>query len=109
MNLPGDDFLKDVVTAAEESSGMGGTAVSPQDVGMGRTNTRTRIRKAGARLGIPGLIQGVAEEGIERYVTPFITDQITNAARGAVALANDPSKFVSATAGINPYGFGGGF
>ena len=108
MNLPGDDFLRGVVDIAEESSGVG-EAVTPQDVGMKGTNTRTRIRKAGAKLGIPGLVQGIAEEGIDRYVTPWLTDRITDAARGVVALANDPGRFVQGTAGINPYGFGGGF
>ena len=108
IKLPGDDFLRGVVTAAEESSGIG-EAVTPQDVGMQGTNTRTRVRKAGAKLGITGLIQGIAEEGIDRYVTPFLTDRITDAAKGAVALANNPSRFVQGTAGINPYGFGGGF
>ena len=104
MRLPGTDFLQDVVDIAEQGSI--GAAVGPKDVGM---QGRRGRRMAGARMGVPGLIQGVAEEGIDRYVTPFLTDRITEAAQGVASLVKDPSRFVTGTAGINPYGFGGGF
>ena len=108
FQLPGDDFLKDTVTLAEEASGTG-TALKAKDVGMRHEGIRPRIRKAGAKLGVTGLIQAVAEEGIDKHVTPFLTRQITGAANGLAALARQPEKLVQATANINPYGFGGGF
>ena len=105
MQMPGDDFLQGVVDVAEEQYGIGET-VGPKDVGI---RGRPGRRFAGARLGVPGLIQGIAEEGIDRYVTPFLTDRIGEAAQGVASLVRDPSRLVAGTANINPYGFGGGF
>ena len=108
FNLPGDDFLKDVVNDAEEANGMG-VSMPAKDVGMTHQGIRPRIRQAGARLGLTGLVQGIAEEGIDKYVTPFLTDRITEAANGVATLARQPERLVQATANVNPYGFGGGF
>ena len=108
IGLPGDDFLKGVVRDAEEANGMGIT-MKPSDVGMTHQGVRPRIRAAGAKLGLTGLIEGIAQEGIDKHVTPFLVDRITDAANGIATLVRDPQRLVSATANVNPYGFGGGF
>lgn len=108
FKLPGDDFLKETVNIAEQANGVG-QAMPAKDVGMTHQGLRPRIRQAGAKLGITGLIQSIAEEGINQHVTPFLTDRITEAANGLATLARQPEKLVQATANVNPYGFGGGF
>ena len=107
FRLPGDDFLKDTVTIAEQANGLG-QPVKPNEVGMTHQGIRPRMRQTGAKLGLTGLIEGIAEEGIDKYVTPFLTDRITEAAQGLATLARQPERLVQATANVNPYGFGGG-
>ena len=107
FKMPGDDFLKGTIDIANQANGLG-DAIKPNDVGMTHQGIRPRIRTAGAKLGITGLLEAVAEEGIDKYVTPFLTDRITEAANGIATLAQQPQKLVQATANINPYGFGGG-
>ena len=108
INLPGDDFLKGTVGIAEQANGIG-VAMKPSDVGMTHQGIRPRIRAAGAKLGLTGLIEGIAQEGIDKHVTPFLVDRITDAANGLVSLTRQPDKLIQATANVNPYGFGGGF
>ena len=108
FRMPGDDFLRGVVDIADQANGIG-EAVPAKDVGMTHQGLRPRLRTAGAKLGLTGLIEGIAEEGIDKYVTPFLTDRITEAANGIATLARQPERMVQATASINPYGFGGGF
>ena len=76
FNLPGDDFLKDTVTIAEEANGLG-TALKPSDVGMTHQGIRPRVRQAGAKLGLTGVIEGIANHTIDQHVTPFLVDRIT--------------------------------
>ena len=108
FGLPGDDFLKGVVRDAEQANGLG-TGMKPSDVGMTHQGIRPRIRTAGAKLGLTGLVTAIAEEGIDKHVTPYLTEQITNAANGLARLAAQPELLVQATANVNPFGFGGGF
>ena len=89
FQLPGDDFLKDTLEIANEANGFG-VAMKPNEVGMTHQGLRPRIRQAGAKLGLTGLITGIAEEGIDKHVTPFLIDRITEGAQGIAAAVRNP-------------------
>ena len=106
FTLPGDDFLKGTVDIANEANGLG-QAVKPSDVGMTHQGIRPRIRQAGARLGLTGLIEGIASHTIDQHVTPFIVDSITEGAQGVAAAIRNPGIIRNTVAQVPQAGFGG--
>ena len=106
FQLPGDDFLRGTVDIANEANGLG-TAVKAADVGMTHQGIRPRIRQAGAKLGLIGVIEGIANHTIDQHVTPFLVDRITEGAQGVAAAVRNPGIMRSAVSQVPQAGFGG--
>ena len=89
ITLPDDKFLKSTYMYLRNNDTRRSPIKGPGAVGMTSHGVKPPVRMAGAKLGITGLVDGIAREGIDRYVTPFLIDRIKD---GVQAIKKATSK-----------------
>ena len=92
IQLPDDRFLKSTYMFARNNDTRRAPVKGPATVGMTSHGVKPPVRMAGAKLGITGLVDSIAREGIDRYVTPFLIDRIKDGIHAVKKATNKGGK-----------------